>query len=911
MSVNDKTPENGNAKMAKAALSGARLLRAAMDKYYDYLVKVAEIKDSQSAHEGGQWLPGHPKTDGFADARGGVEFKDVSVGPVGVSEDQTGYAVTGTDADFDDEDEMGWYKDMMDGATDEAKKLYEKCEQTFQLSIGAYEKYDRSAPAGLRNGKFYRGWGNSVYVWAVIQMNKYAYDEARRLFETAVAKFAKAMGDNEKDDAIYRRLGNANYELAAISMDSSLYGGAEKYFRAAEKNFKEIKVKRTDDKRNLGNSLFELGRLLVEDYLSRKEYEDETYKNAIRRFTWNSLENACEDVDLDGALGGEFLSTREDEWAVGIDVNWFEGEETGIKEANRLFREAINMYKIIDVEAVKHEEYVDVYRNWGEIHSLWGRLNRFKYLTVLEEIAGLRNSGDAGKAELRRRKEEFAESVGGARKHFGEAVKMLVKAKKFDDEGTINRKEVWHILGAAYYRLGLTYRLGGDKENWKAKSVEMWNCAENVFSKSDETILDSFVALSVEAGYPLLKDTIFYARLDNERKKDGAFFKYAVDGKNDGAKSAEEWDKFRKKCKDVYIHSMYIISRLEVKRENGKDVAHYTKMSTAQHLLFGGRKFGLFAADYFNDPEEGKVLLDYLKGRDWRVESEKNGISTDAWDNGEEIKQDEKKLENEKQEYVTFAGSFSFDYDSLNQFRLYGNEGDRPGSGLSLVFNKTFFREELRQERASSLGDVEEDIKDGIIAEKGTAWWNELKEKSVQFDRLPRRNTLFRCAYLDPKTGRVETVGQKDRYLFYREGIEKRYEGYRKFVTSIVDDVNEELAVMRENVKDLDADTAAQLNLKLRYLIKHIAFKDERECRIVKNCRLAGKDAEEKVLVGAEKAAIGEELRMHLEYGLDVSQHVKRIYFGPKAGGVEMFRKCLVNKGLGGIRCYKTSTHLA
>jgi hypothetical protein len=190
-----------------------------------------------------------------------------------------------------------------------------------------------------------------------------------------------------------------------------------------------------------------------------------------------------------------------------------------------------------------------------------------------------------------------------------------------------------------------------------------------------------------------------------------------------------------------------------------------------------------------------------------------------------------------------------------------------------------------------------------------------MKKFAIHLAEEPKRNTLFRCAYFDPDTDRVDTVGQKERYLFYREekfekgrDLGKDYRRYREFIRNIVKSVNNELEKLRKFVEEekLDADVVTHLVLKLRYLIKHIAFKAEQECRIVKNCRIIDKDKEICVSVGSDKEVSEGDLRVFVNYDMVVSQHVKEIYFGPMATGLNMFKDYLAYRGLGHIKCLKS-----
>src|SRR5690606_1925716 len=80
--------------------------------------------------------------------------------------------------------------------------------------------------------------------------------------------------------------------------------------------------------------------------------------------------------------------------------------------------------------------------------------------------------------------------------------------------------------------------------------------------------------------------------------------------------------------------------------------------------------FRLNTINNVNDPSEGHLLVNYLK------DIRENSFYAPDFD---------KKLH-------AFISCFTFNHDSLNQFRLYGKEDDKEASGVSLVFNKGFFQ---------------------------------------------------------------------------------------------------------------------------------------------------------------------------------------------------------------------------
>ncbi|MCL2744979.1 MAG: hypothetical protein FWE67_14130, partial [Planctomycetaceae bacterium] len=82
---------------------------------------------------------------------------------------------------------------------------------------------------------------------------------------------------------------------------------------------------------------------------------------------------------------------------------------------------------------------------------------------------------------------------------------------------------------------------------------------------------------------------------------------------------------------------------------------------------------------------------------------------------------------------------------------------------------------------------------------------------------------------------------------------------------------------------NLDSAIVGRLLINLRYLTKHVAFKEEQECRIVKIHSFEDQD----------KIKVSEDFnRMYLEY-LKIPEYVEKIYFGPRATGMELFQDML------------------
>jgi len=381
------------------------------------------------------------------------------------------------------------------------------------------------------------------------------------------------------------------------------------------------------------------------------------------------------------------------------------------------------------------------------------------------------------------------------------------------------------------------------------------------FEKSKKTILEILMFLDKDNRKKIIDKKVFHSLLESDNVA-SVFFKKTT--KN---LTQEQ----RKVYMDLYIYSTYIVSLLHVNDENERKVACYREKAVVQKLLFDHNlKFRLNAIDYSNDPSEGRTLLDFLFE--------------------EKMHRFDNKINNE--EYEAFAACFVFDYDNLNMFRLYGkNENGEEGTGVSLVFRDTFFNNEVKLTKKSPEVDLSKTEGDN----------------SKAIDKLH----LFRCVYIDPDpvtSQHIISVGRKEEYLFYKEKENNTLDDFNKYdenMKGIIKDVRAEMNNLKETIKkhiqDVDIEVVRQLLLTLRYLVKHIAFKEEQECRILKIIPLWGSD----------RIAIEDNYkRMFIEYSPKASSHIDRIYFGPKFKDCELFQSMLKKNGLN-IPCEKSKNPLA
>jgi tetratricopeptide (TPR) repeat protein len=605
---------------------------------------------------------------------------------------------------------------------------------------------------------------------------------------------------------------------------------------------------------NWGNALYNLAKIKQDESLFKESYEKYAKAakiqpdNADIFCNWGTALYNLAQIKQDESLFKEAYEKYAKATKIQPDHaftfnNWGNAlySLAKIKQDASLFRESYEKY----AKAAKIQpDNADIFCNWGaalynlaqikQDESLFTKsLEKYAKAAKIQpnDASVFNNWGNAlyNLAEIKQDEALFRESC----EKYAKAAKLQP-----DDAFTFCN---W---GEALYNLA---ELKQDKSLYK-------EVAEH-FISSKLDILDILVSFDDKTEIEHIVQTdIFYPLLDSDND-DAQFFKEATKGIEDKV----ELDKYKK----AYILSIFIISQLHVNNKDEEFVAHYREKTISQKLLFEDSKFRLNAVSYSNDPTEGKILFDYLFKEENRPANESLN-----------------------KEYGAFAGCFIFNYDSLNQFRLYGKEDGKEGTGLSLVFRNSFFSKEAKMAMKQS------NTEDGNT------------------DREEEKHALFRCIYIDPETQRVETVGQKEEYLFYRgknkgkknEDIDKKITDYREYIKGITENVRKEMENLKELVKDLDSAIVGQLLINLRYLTKHIAFKEEQECRIVKIYHLNDEKIEIKTSDDFKQ--------IYVEYKPRVSSYIEKIVFGPKATGMELFQDILTHKRLT-IRYGKSKNPLA
>ena len=336
----------------------------------------------------------------------------------------------------------------------------------------------------------------------------------------------------------------------------------------------------------------------------------------------------------------------------------------------------------------------------------------------------------------------------------------------------------------------------------------------------------------------------------------------------------------------LFIHVTEIIEILKVDFSHRvtedkpveRKLAHYTGTDTTNFLLAKNTSkklpsaFRLNTINNVNDPTEGKLLLNYLRA----VEEE--------------------LLYNSQldEDLYAFISCFTFNHDSLNQFRLYGKQDNKEASGISLVFNQNFFQ---KHNYTAGLSYVT--FEDNLQKINTTSIQKSTDEKAVE---KIRKQPVMRCVYLDSISNYIH-LAQRNRLTFFREfndetvhaggkqisKAENEWKKYQSFIDKKTEDFRIAFtdmksiyrAIVKEttNIEEKNAKLSGEIEvllseilLPLKYLIKHSAFQEEQECRMVYMTSLD----DEKV-----KMEFGRFL--YVEYEAIVKDNLDKIYIAPAA----------------------------
>ena len=255
-------------------------------------------------------------------------------------------------------------------------------------------------------------------------------------------------------------------------------------------------------------------------------------------------------------------------------------------------------------------------------------------------------------------------------------------------------------------------------------------------------------------------------------------------------------------------------------------ISHYTSVNALSAMLSddGMSPFRLSSLGSANDPKEGKILYDFL--------------ST-------ELSQKDVYLQVQNtpvKKYTAVQASFTKLEDALTMFRLYGKVEKNEGTGVNLVFNRHFFSEKLetplRKEQQNI--DLSKDKNDTIKFHDKTAmqqpeplywvlYWDK-KHNKMYFNPQGIYKTL-EINLDNHEPWWILNEHQKE----LQETPDAFYAKYAANISFVLNELRKEFTehITRHNTTS-DIYKIKKYLLNISYLIKDIAFYDEKELRMIK-----------------------------------------------------------------------------
>ena len=446
-----------------------------------------------------------------------------------------------------------------------------------------------------------------------------------------------------------------------------------------------------------------------------------------------------------------------------------------------------------------------------------------------------------------------------------EAIKIWSNIRHDDDPKAYAQAQL--NLGAVYYA-----------QEDLDQAIKTWS---NI--RSEEADPETYVEAQLGLGevYSLDKETEEQSHKAYDNVRDFSYYKFER-----GFKILKCPVELRKELHSLAKNTDEVLKYLQIIPGFESKVAHYTRPQIAFDLFEDKKNdkdkepsnFRLSTIRGVNDPTEGLVLNGY-----WNQQGIPETIHTN--------------------DTATFISCFTFNHDNLNQFRLYGKENGREATGVSLVFNKDFFSDQADTLEFIAGPSTDLSSKSKQIKPNETG-----KPESDNKKPLIGKSTLYRCIYIDPET-RYLTLAQRDKSTFYREHDEdadakEKWEKYHKSLSKKEKSVNKHLFAKDKSVlstlqsifkkyqgystkeKQYILETIRFTLLPLQYLVKHIAFQEEQECRIMYITQFR----DEKIHSDRE------EQKMYVEYEVPVLPHIDKIWLSPGAAKYQDFFRILLDK---------------
>ena len=233
------------------------------------------------------------------------------------------------------------------------------------------------------------------------------------------------------------------------------------------------------------------------------------------------------------------------------------------------------------------------------------------------------------------------------------------------------------------------------------------------------------------------------------------------------------------------------------------EIAHYTSLNTLLKLIKEDNKIRITNISNANDPKEGKILENILN---------KNKLDI-------KIKNDEN--------LITLQTSLSRNKDALTMFRLYGKNENKEATGICLVINEKYFKNKY------SLPLFQ--INNTLLDNKNSNNENEKEKQNYNIER-----NLYWVIYYNEEKNQLVFNPTKSKYssvIIDLNTINKNKKNINKIedlINCIFHNIiNSAKEIDKIENKNLTDEIFSNLFENIRYIIKHEAFFEEQELRML------------------------------------------------------------------------------
>ena len=319
-----------------------------------------------------------------------------------------------------------------------------------------------------------------------------------------------------------------------------------------------------------------------------------------------------------------------------------------------------------------------------------------------------------------------------------------------------------------------------------------------------------------------------------------------------------------KNIKETLLFEYLLISLLSFKSEllynhykNEVSIVHYTSLETLSSLLDDNEnKLRITSITTANDINEGKILENIFS---------KNNI-------------DIKIKNNNEYNLIPFQTSFSRNKDSLTMFRLYGKDKNIESTGVCFVLDESYFDDNpFGNIIPVNMNTKYLDLEDSYI-------YNENKENYYS------KNSLYWILYYNEDKNQLVFNPTNSKYKSIIINLENVYKvklkEKEKNIEVVIKFILKKIFEASDNINKIEKDEIKNIIFSylfenIRYIIKHEAFFEEQELRIISVNNIDSKDIKRDLKIK----------RLYIDYCklFDKNEnYIKEIILGSKVSNVQL-----------------------